>query len=231
MPLAAISRRQMEQVDLALVEQIGFTLEMMVENASFLIATKAKEMLGEVKSKKITVLVGSGHNGADALATARRLSSWSADVTVLLSSQRQQLKPATNYQLELAEIFGVRVYDPGALIPDCQLIIDGLLGYNGLGKPRGDTAELINAAMKLRSPILAIDLPSGLDADTGKADQPAIRADVTLTLAYPKLGLTKDFAKNMVGELLLADVSIPPLIWQKLKLPPPDFSQSSVVTI
>ena len=80
-------------------------------------------------------------------------------------------------------------------------------------------------------PIVAVDLPSGLDPTTGKADQPAIRADVTVAIAYPKSGVTKPFAKNLVGQLLVADVSIPPGIWARFDQPAPVFSEGVLATI
>ena len=91
-----------------------------------------------------------------------------------------------------------------------DLIVDGIIGYSLKGAPRGSTAELIRWANKREAPILALDAPSGVDTTTGTVFDPAIRATATMTLALPKVGLRAPGVKEQVGELYLADISVPP---------------------
>ena len=97
----------------------------------------------------------------------------------------------------------------GEELADADLVLDGLLGYSVSGAPHGAVAELIAAAERSAVPVLAIDLPSGLDPDDGMPLGTAVAARVTVTLALPKLGLTLPPARRYVGELLLADIGIP----------------------
>jgi NAD(P)H-hydrate epimerase len=90
-----------------------------------------------------------------------------------------------------------------------DVIVDGLLGYSARGAPRGAVATLIRLANGSRRPIVSVDLPSGLDPDSGVALGVAVRANVTVTLALPKPGLIAATARPFVGELLLADIGIP----------------------
>ena len=91
-----------------------------------------------------------------------------------------------------------------------DLIVDGIIGYSLKGAPRGSTAELIRWANKREAPILALDAPSGVDTTTGTVFDPAIRATATMTLALPKVSLRAPGVKEQVGELYLADISVPP---------------------
>jgi NAD(P)H-hydrate epimerase len=96
------------------------------------------------------------------------------------------------------------------------MIIDALLGFGLSGPPSGAAARLIAAANAHRAPVLAVDLPSGLDATTGIPYDPCIRADATLTLALPKTGLLDPAARTVVGELAVADIGIPPAVYARV---------------
>ena len=101
-----------------------------------------------------------------------------------------------------------------ALPPDnTELIIDGLIGYNLQGSPQGQTANLIRWANGHSAPILALDLPSGVDATSGIVQELGIEAAATMTLALPKKGLKLRGKDKYVGELFLADISIPPALY------------------
>ena len=97
-------------------------------------------------------------------------------------------------------------------------MLDGLIGYSLAGAPFGRIAELIRWANSLDAPILALDAPSGLDATTGVAFDPAIRATATMTLALPKQGLRGAAVSALVGELYLADISVPPGLYRRAPL-------------
>ncbi len=108
-----------------------------------------------------------------------------------------------------------------ASLPDfggTALVLDGLLGYSLAGAPRGRTAQLIAAANNSRVPMLALDVPSGLSADTGVPFEPTTRARRTLTLALPKVGLLQPSAQTYVGELFVADISVPPRLYERFGL-------------
>lgn len=198
-----------------MVEELGVELLQMMENAGRALASVARSVVGgDVRGKRIVVLAGSGGNGGGGLAAARRLAVWGADVAVLVT-ERGRMADASRRQLEILDRIGVPATE-GGRIPDADLLVDALLGYSARGAPRGRVAELIRLANEAGVPILALDLPSGLDPDSGEAHEPAIRAARTLTLALPKAGLVLARARVWVGELYLADISIPPAVYASL---------------
>lgn len=228
--LGAVTAAQMAEIDQSLDTAIGLSIVASTERAGLLIANHVRQLLETLSGKRVLVLTGGGHNGADSLATARQLQSWGAEVVALLDQSRSELSPFTLQQLELAEQYGVRGFEPGALLPQADIVIDGLIGYGLEGAVLKEaTRELIFASAQYKVPHLSIDIPSGLDATTGRATTPAYRASHTITLAYPKTGLVKQYSPALVGELWIADVGIPPRWWQKYNLTPPDFSKSSLI--
>ena len=105
---------------------------------------------------------------------------------------------------------------PRGPLPNADLVIDGLFGYSVRGAPRDPIADLIRAANSSATPILAVDIPSGLDPDTGTGTDVAIHAKATVTLALLKTGLLATGARGAVGELLLADIGIPHLAFARV---------------
>ena len=230
--LGAVTAAQMAEIDQSLEQQIGLTLGASTELAGFHIASYVRSLLGTLAGKRVLVLAGAGHNGADALAAARHLASWQALVVVLLDRSRIELTPFTNQQLELAEQYGIRAFEPGALLPEADVILDGLIGYGLEGSILQEhTRELIFASSQYKVPHIAIDVPTGLDATTGRATTPAFRADATIAIGYPKTGLVKQYSPALVGELWLADIGIPPRWWQRFGLPSPDFSPKPLLQL
>ncbi len=96
--------------------------------------------------------------------------------------------------------------------------MDALIGYSLRGAPSGDTADLIGKANLNPAPILSLDVPSGVDSTTGQAFDPHMKATATLTLALPKTGLLSQGPQTRIGELYLADISVPPNLYEALGL-------------
>jgi NAD(P)H-hydrate epimerase len=113
-----------------------------------------------------------------------------------------------------------------------DLVIDALIGYSLRGAPAGPVATLIREANASGRRILALDLPSGLDGDSGDASDPTIRATETLTLALPKRGLLALAARPWVGQLHLADIAVPEKVYRRLGLTVgPLFARSDIIPI
>jgi NAD(P)H-hydrate epimerase len=109
----------------------------------------------------------------------------------------------------------IRVTEAGASakVHSPELIVDGLIGYRLQGAPHGTVADLIRWANAQAAPILALDVPSGVDGTTGTVLDPAIKATATMTLALPKAGLRARASRAQVGELYLADIGVPPSLY------------------
>lgn len=204
---------QMAEVDRVASDDLGISLEVLMENASHRTATAARVFLGGVTGKRIVALAGSGNNGGDALGALRHLIGWGADVRAVLSGPIDRLRPLARKQHDILAALGVV---DESTIDHADLLIDGLLGYSASGAPRDAVAELIRAANASRVPILAVDLPSGLHPDSGEPLGVTIRAALTVTLALPKRGLLITRSAALVGELLLADIGIPPQAFDRI---------------
>lgn len=193
--------------------ELGVPLELLMENASHQIAVVARLFLGGVAGKKIVAFAGTGNNGGDALGALRHLGGWGARVSAVLSGPAERLRPLARRQHDILANLGVPL---DATVDDADLLIDGLLGYSVAGPPRDAVSDLIRAANVSRLPILAVDLPSGMHPDTGEPLGVTIRAALTVTLALPKRGLIATRSRALVGELLLADIGIPPQAFDRV---------------
>jgi NAD(P)H-hydrate epimerase len=121
------------------------------------------------------------------------------------------------HQLDTLEQMGVTIVETRTVagLAPADVVLDGLIGYSLKGAPQGAAAELIQWANSQSAPILALDVPSGVDATTGTAFDPAIRATATMTVALPKKGLDGAAMASHVGELYLADISVPPGLYAR----------------
>jgi NAD(P)H-hydrate epimerase len=220
-----VTAAQMAEVDRAMIEDYHITLMQMMENAGRNLAhlTRSRFLDGNPVGKNVIVLAGRGGNGGGALVCARRLSTWGARVRVFVSRPPEAFTGVPAHQLDILMQMGVPVGLAEGITQaePADVVIDGLIGYSLAGAPRGATADLIRWANAQVAPILALDVPSGIDASTGTVYELAIRATATMTLALPKVGLRADGAASHVGELYLADISVPPGLYAGLHLDPP----------
>lgn len=212
-----LTTAQMVEVDRAMTEEFGVDLVRMMENAGRNLAHLARSRFldGDPRGRKVVVLAGHGGNGGGALVSARRLSNYGVDVAVVIARPDTDFAPVPGQQLEIVRRMGVGVHPAGMVadFPPADLVIDGLIGYSLSGAPRGASATLIDWANEQSAPVLSLDAPSGLDTTTGTVFEPAIRATATMTLALPKEGLRFPGVEGHVGELYLADISVPPELY------------------
>jgi NAD(P)H-hydrate epimerase len=210
-----LSVAQMRQVDRLMVDEMGISLLLMMENAGRNLAVLARALLGgDVFGRRVHVLAGVGGNGGGGLVAARHLHSAGAHVHVSMSAHPEQLAPVTAVQLQLLRSIGVPVGVGVPSTPEPELVLDALLGYSQSGAPRGKHARLIDWCAGRRT--VALDVPSGLELKTGTVHTPRVRAEATLTLALPKHGLRAPGAPDVVGNLFLADISVPPVVYQRV---------------
>ncbi|CAN5620928.1 NAD(P)H-hydrate epimerase [soil metagenome] len=217
-----LSTEQMVEVDRAMVEDYGIALIQMMENAGRNLAHLARSRFleGDPRYKSVTVMAGRGGNGGGALVCARRLHNWGTQVLVCLAKPEEDFSGVPAHQLDILRKMGVQIEPPataiGGSVPD--LVLDGIIGYSLDGDPRGAAGNLIDWANGQDAPVLALDTPSGVDASTGTIYDPAIAATATMTLALPKEGLRATRVEEQMGELYLADISVPPGLYKGLGL-------------
>jgi NAD(P)H-hydrate epimerase len=218
--LSWLSVEQMREIDRLLIEELGITLEQLMENAGRNLALLARVLLGgDARGRAVVVLAGPGGNGGGAMVAARHLAVAGARVRVLLAQPPERLAPVTGRQCDILQRIGLDVQVGGTALGQADLVVDGLLGYSQAGPPRDRTARLIRATAGQR--VLALDVPSGLELATGRLHSPHVVAAATLTLAAPKHALRAPGTAAAVGQLYLADISVPPLVWARLGLAPP----------
>lgn len=220
--IPSVTTPQMIEVDRLMMDDYRIGLIQMMENAGRNLAhlTRMRFLNGNPASHRVHVLVGPGGNGGGALVAARRLACWGARVSIVLSEPDERFAEIPAHQLHIVRRMGLAV-NPTAPVPkdaECDVILDGLIGYCLKGAPRGRAAELIRWANAHTAPTIALDTPSGLDAGNGQAFDPAITALATMTLALPKVGLRKPENKGLVGELYCADISVPPGLYAEPSL-------------
>jgi NAD(P)H-hydrate epimerase len=212
--LPYLTTEQMIEVDRAMMEDYTIGLIQMMENAGRNLAHLARQRFfdDDPQGKQVIILAGTGGNGGGALVCARRLHNYGAQVQVYLSKADEAFKSVPARQLDILRRMRVPVdlADSISQAETPDLIVDGLIGYSLKGAPRGTAAELIRWANNHKAPILALDAPSGVDTTTGTVFDPAIQATATMTLALPKVGLRAPGVQEQVGELYLADISVPP---------------------
>ena len=213
---AYLTAVEMTEADRVAIEVLGIDVSSLMENAGTKTAELARELLGgDASGKKVTVLVGRGNNGGDGLVAARNLHNWGGEVTVTLGEAREDIREVPARQLAVAETMGIKIVGPAESFEGADLVVDALLGCGSKGDPREPLAGLISRANASRVPILAVDVPSGLDATTGEPGEPCMAARATVTFGLPKTGFLEPRARGLVGELYLADIALPKTIYEK----------------
>jgi NAD(P)H-hydrate epimerase len=233
-----VTTEQMIEVDRAMVEDVRIELIQMMENAGRNLAHLARIRFfdGNPQGKYVVVLAGTGGNGGGALVCARRLFTWGARVQVVVTHQASDFTPIPAHQLDILQRMQVPVAQAEAVnqVGSPVLIVDGLVGYRLRGAPHGTAADLIRWANAEPAPTLALDVPSGIDATTGTVFDPAIKATATMILALPKAGLHAPGVEALVGELYLADISVPPSLYAEPALAlrvGPLFAESEILRL
>ena len=224
----ALTAEQMLEVDRLMVDEYKIELVQMMELAGRNLARLASRLVLRAEGDAVVgVMAGRGGNGGGALVCARHLYNQGADVRVYLSRPPEDYSGVPAHQLGILRRLGVRVAvgppaadDPGA--HEIDLLVDGVIGYSLRGAPRGTAAELISWSQRADVPVLALDVPSGIDATTGAAGEPAVEATATMTLALPKTGLAAIAAAASVGALYLADIGVPPEVYERIGVDLPD---------
>ena len=204
---------QMREMDRQTIEDFGVPSLVLMENAALRVVDVIAERYGPLRGKQIEVVCGKGNNGGDGLAIARHLAvRFKADVTVWLAADPSAFTGDAAANYKMMQAFGLQQglsNVPGAREGEADLLIDALLGTGLKGGVTGELAQIINAMNAAGCPIVSVDVPSGLDADTGNVEGACVRAALTVTFALPKVGLRVYPGAEYVGELIVADIGMP----------------------
>ena len=205
---------QIADIDRRATEEYGLATGTLMERAGQAVADVAISMLSGHDSPRVVVVCGKGNNGGDGLVAARHLRRAHVHVETVLASPESEFSGDARRAFAAAREAGVVIHatntaDARRSLADADLIIDALFGTGFRGPPRGWATELINAVNHAGKPVLAVDIPSGVSADTGRADGAAIRAAATVTMGLPKVGLLVSSGADLAGSIFVADIGYP----------------------
>ena len=207
-----VTSEQMRQIEQECA-RIGLPTDVLMENAGKAVAEEARRILSTIDQQHILFLIGPGNNGGDGLVAARHLHDWGAKVSIYLCSQRPNDSNLELVQrVEANQDEGLGKFDK--LLSSANCVIDALFGTGKVRPLNGIFQQVLDrvgiAKRKTKGlHIIALDLPSGLNADSGAADPACLYADNTITLGFPKPGLFNFPGAERVGKLTIADIGIP----------------------
>ena len=193
--------------------QLGFLRKFMMENAGASVARYLLENFSDISSKKILVFAGLGNNGGDAFVVSRHLAGSGCHVKVVLLGNPSSIKTSeskTNWELleKMISLELVVTSDARQLDANADIIVDGILGTGISGNIREPYASAIDVINESNAFKLAVDVPSGLDPDTGNTSDKYVKADATVTFHKMKIGMPK--RKDLCGDIIVEKIGIPP---------------------
>jgi hydroxyethylthiazole kinase-like uncharacterized protein yjeF len=221
-----LSRAQVRELDRRATHELGIPGAVLMENAGRAVAelVLARLRVDNLAGRRgpvpwrIAIVCGRGNNGGDGYVVARHLHNHGHDVDVASTAAAGELSGDAAAQRAIVERMGIPVAtiagerelaDALERWRGCDALVDGLLGTGAVGAPRGAIARAIEAANSVAGPLkVAVDLPSGLDADTGEAPGACFVADATVTFVALKLGFAREDALRYLGQVAVADIGI-----------------------
>ncbi len=219
-----VTAGEMRELDRRTIKDVGVPSLVLMENAGRSTYQILRREFPELQGP-VAVLAGRGNNGGDGFVVARYLANDGFPVTVFLLAARDQvqgdalvnLKILEEMQVDVEEVLGEeQLSSVGHRLSRAELVVDALLG-TGLNSPvRGLLAQVIARVNQVRSPVLAVDIPSGLSADTGEPLGEAVEAEVTVTYGFPKIGQIVPPGRDFVGRLWQVNISIPSALAQEI---------------
>ncbi|MBN1550346.1 NAD(P)H-hydrate dehydratase [bacterium] len=214
-----VTGEQMKELDRKTIQEIGIPGVVLMENAGRETVRAINTFFELPEDASVTVVAGKGNNGGDGFVVARHLSNQNFNVVVVLLGRQSELKGDAKINAEIAVKMGIPVYellDDGDLavleveLENADLIVDSIFGTGLTKPPSGIYASAINAINTVQALTVSVDIPSGIFADASVVDGPAVYADLTVTFGLPKPSLLLYPAAGHTGQLVVADISIPP---------------------
>ncbi|MBU4601958.1 NAD(P)H-hydrate epimerase, partial [bacterium] len=215
--MKVVTSQQMREIDRKAIEENKISGLALMENAGLRIFQSLKDIYSDLRLKKIIIFAGSGNNGGDGFVVARHLYDYGVKVKVFLLAPFHKIKDEAGENLNIIDKMGVEVIEVETVkleeiqkaIQNSDLIIDAILGTGLQGRVTDLKAEIINLINVANKEVVAIDVPSGLNADSGKIEGPCIKATHTITLALPKIGLLLFPGASFAGKVKVEDIGIP----------------------
>lgn len=216
--MRVVTAEEMKQIDLSATEQYGIPGLVLMENAGLGVVKVIEQKYQDLRGKVFSIIVGKGNNGGDGLVVARHLLNRGGQVKVLLMAEPIEFKGDAKVNLSIWQKMGQPVYQLNQVsgmnilklaLLSTDVIIDALYGTGFYGEVNEKAASVIELINSSNRPIISVDLPSGLEADTGKNSGICVKANHTVTFGLPKIGLVVEPGASFVGEIHIVDISLP----------------------
>lgn len=212
-----VTASEMRELERRAVQEAGLPTLLLMEHAGRAVAQVVWKLVRERGGSRVAVVCGKGNNGGDGMCAARHLANAGLSVRVYLLARDQDVEgdAATNLRalraagVEVDNVVGAVDTALKAVGAAADLVVDAIFGTGFRGSPMGLAARAIEAINEAQKPVVAVDVPSGLDADTGKVEGPCVRAHVTVTMGLPKVGLLVYPGASYCGEVVVADLGLP----------------------
>lgn len=216
--LKVVTGAQMQELDRRTIAEAGLSAKVLMERAGTGVAAAVRETFGPLKGKQITVLCGKGNNGGDGFVAARLLHQEDANVHVVMMTAPTELTPEASFMyrrfVRVAGKSRVHLYTSPtqilSLLQESDVLIDALLGTGLTSEVSDRYADLIDCINEAHRPVVAVDVPSGLHADTGQTLGRAVQASMTVSFGLPKLGFYQKDGIDLTGQVRIVDIGIPP---------------------
>jgi len=216
-----MTKDQVRAVDSWAINTLGIPGVVLMENAGRSCAELIKDKLKDIAHPKVCIFYGTGNNGGDGYVIARHLSNSGFEVVVVICGSREKVKGDAKINLDILERLGrpikllnLRDGDVPAQVKDfaagADMIVDALFGTGLSGQLNDEYKQLIESINACNCPILAVDIPSGLDCDNGQPLGAAIRASYTVTFVAVKKGFASGSAAQYTGEIFVASIGVEP---------------------
>lgn len=205
---------QVKQLDQITASEFSIPEEKLMENAAFALAEEIYKDFG--KEQAFLFLCGRGKNGGDGFLTAKNLLQKGCSVSVFATDPPEQFNPLTLRAYEAAKSAGVPVCSDLSLPDKSAIVVDALLGIGITGEPKGSIKEIIDTVREWKNTVISVDIPSGVNADNGRASGSHIKAKKTYTLAIDKVGLNVYPGAELAGEKTVLDIGIPKEAYTRL---------------
>src|SRR4026209_2264005 len=216
--MRVLNTQQMREADRRTIDEIGIPAIVLMENAGRQAVAAMEAAFDDLATSHVAVLCGRGNNGGDGFVVARTLVQRGIETSVFLLGSVADVRGDARTNLEVLGRIGLTVVEitnaqewelHSSEISRCELLVDAILGTGSHGRLRGTLETVVADVNGLGVPVVAIDLPTGVSADTHEVEGEAIEASMTVTLAAPKIPLILPPADVYGGDLVIADIGIP----------------------
>ncbi len=215
-----VKSAEMRRMDQEAINRFGIPGLLLMENAGLAVVDQIVNCIfqGQPKGKQVLIIAGPGNNGGDGFVVGRHLFNQGVNVHFLLAADPQKYSGDAAVNLNIIENMGLPCEVLQAdhqnsyknLITDADLLVDALFGTGFTGVSGEPLSSLIRSVNEADTPVLAVDIPSGMGADTGFVAGECIKAIKTVTMGLPKVGLYLDPGAQYTGDVVLGDISFPP---------------------